>query len=89
LLTPDLSGALEAHWVTASPSHDTSSTPFKHNGEEFGIVISGAVDVYVDGTKHHLEEGDSIRYSSTIPHWFINPTNTITHSIWVSTPPTW
>jgi transcriptional regulator with XRE-family HTH domain len=89
LLTPDLSGALEAHWVTASPGHDTSRNPFRHNGEEFGVVISGAVDVYVDGTKYHLDEGDSIRFSSTVPHWFVNPTGVTTHSVWVSTPPTW
>ncbi|MFJ9760026.1 helix-turn-helix domain-containing protein [Streptomyces sp. NPDC101149] len=89
LLTPDLSGALEATWVTSQPGHDTSKTPFTHNGEEFGIVLSGSLDVFVDGVRHHLEAGDSIRYSSTIPHWYVNAGDEPAQCIWVSTPPTW
>jgi transcriptional regulator with XRE-family HTH domain len=89
LLTPDLSGALQATWVTSQPGHDTSKTPFTHNGEEFGIVISGSLDVVVDGVRHRLEAGDSIRYSSTIPHWYVNPGDQPANCIWVSTPPTW
>ncbi len=89
LLTPDLSGALEATWVMSEPGHDTSETPFTHNGEEFGIVISGSLDVFVDGVRHHLEAGDSIRYSSTIPHWYVNSGDEPANCVWVSTPPTW
>ncbi len=89
LLTPDLSGDLEATWVTSQPGHDTSATPFKHNGEEFGIVISGTIDVYLDGKRYRLEKGDSIRYSSTVPHWYVNTSDGPAHCIWVSTPPTW
>jgi transcriptional regulator with XRE-family HTH domain len=89
LLTPDLSGALEATWVASQPGHDTSKTPFTHNGEEFGIVISGQIDVFVDGVRHRLEAGDSIRYSSTIPHWYVNSGDQPANAIWVSTPPTW
>lgn len=89
LLTPDLTGALEATWVTSQPGHDTSKTPFTHNGEEFGIVISGSLDVFVDGVRHHLESGDSIRYSSTIPHWYVNSGDEPANCVWVSTPPTW
>lgn len=89
LLTPDLNGSLEATWVETPPGYDTSATPYRHNGEEFGIVISGSKDVYIDGVKHHLEAGDSIRYASTIPHWYANPGNVTCHSIWVITPPTW
>ncbi|QIZ00795.2 helix-turn-helix domain-containing protein [Streptomyces sp. S1D4-11] len=89
LLTPDLSGALEATWVIAQPGHDTSKTPFTHNGEEFGIVISGSLDVFVEGVRHHLESGDSIRYSSTIPHWYVNSGDEYGELHLVSTPPTW
>lgn len=89
LLTPDLNGALEVTWLETHPGYDTSSTPYRHNGEEFGLVIAGAVDVYIEGEKHHLEEGDSIRYSSTIPHWYVNPGPGVCQAIWVITPPTW
>lgn len=90
LLTPDLNGSLEANWVTTPPGSDTSATPYRHNGEEFGIVLSGVKDVYLDGVRHRLEAGDSIRYASTIPHWYVNPSDTEDcTAIWVSTPPTW
>jgi transcriptional regulator with XRE-family HTH domain len=90
LLTPDLNGALEANWVVTPPGYDTSDTPYRHNGEEFGIVLSGTKDVYLDGVRHRLHAGDSIRYASTIPHWYVNPSDTEEcTAVWVSTPPTW
>ncbi len=90
LLTPDLNGALEANWVVTPPGYDTSATPYRHNGEEFGIVLSGTKDVYLDGVPHRLNAGDSIRYASTIPHWYVNPSETEECvAVWVSTPPTW
>ncbi|MEB8342325.1 helix-turn-helix domain-containing protein [Streptomyces endophyticus] len=89
LLTPTLSGALESIWVETEPGHDTSDTPFRHNGEEFGIVLSGVKDVYLDGVRHRLYPGDSITYSSSVPHWYANPGDEPASSVWVITPPTW
>ncbi|MFD1936148.1 cupin domain-containing protein [Nonomuraea mangrovi] len=89
LLTPDLSGALEVTWVETRPGHDTSATPFTHLGEEVGIVITGHKDVYLDGVRHELGPGDSIRYPSTIPHWYANNGDEVCTAIWVITPPTW
>lgn len=89
LLTPNLDGALQATWVRSLPGHDTSDAPFRHNGEEFGVVIRGRLAVYVDGVRHDLDEGDSIRFSSTVPHWFVNDSDAVTECVWVSTPPTW
>ncbi|MFC4786618.1 helix-turn-helix domain-containing protein [Nocardioides sp. MAHUQ-72] len=90
LLTPDLNGALEANWVVTPPGYDTTATPYRHNGEEFGIVLSGTKDVYLDGVRHRLHAGDSIRYASTIPHWYVNPSDSEEcTAVWVSTPPTW
>ncbi len=90
LLTPDLNGALEANWVVTPPGYDTRATPYRHNGEEFGVVLSGTKDVYLDGVRHRLHAGDSIRYASTIPHWYVNPSATEEcTAVWVSTPPTW
>lgn len=89
LLTSDLNGALEATWVETPPGYDNSATPFRHNGEEFGLILSGSKDVYLDGVRYHLETGDSIRYASTIPHWYVNAGDTTCRAVWVITPPTW
>ena len=89
LLTPDFTGSLEVVWVEHSPGYDTSATPYRHNGEEFGLVIEGRVVVHVDGVAHDLGPGDSIRYDSTVPHWYSNPGPDICRAVWVITPPTW
>ena len=89
LLTPDLQGALEMLWLETPPGHDTSAAPFTHNGEEAGVVLSGSLDVFLDGVRHHLDAGDSIRYSSTLSHWYRNVGDEPCTAIWVITPPSW
>ena len=89
LLTPDFTGALEVVWVETPPGYDTSATPYTHNGEEFGLVIEGRVTVHVGGVSHDLGEGDSIRYDSSVPHWYSNPGPETCRAVWVITPPTW
>ena len=89
LLTPDFTGGLEVVWVEHSPGYDTSATPYRHNGEEFGLVIEGRVVVHLDGVAHDLGPGDSIRYDSTVPHWYSNPGPETCRAVWVITPPTW
>lgn len=89
LLTPDLNGTIEAIWVVTPPGHDTRSTPFTHGGEEVGIVLSGQIDVWLDGVCHTLGEGDSITFDSTVPHWYENKYEETCTAIWVVSPPTW
>lgn len=88
LLTPNLDGAIEAVWVEVPPGYDTSDTPFAHTGEEFGLVLSGRHEVYLDGVKYELGPGDSITYASTIPHWYRNPGPEAVKAVWVIHPPT-
>src|SRR3954470_5695703 len=73
MLTPDFNGSLEVVWVETPPGYDTSATPYRHNGEEFGLVIEGRVVVHLDGVAHDLGPGDSIKYDSSVPHWYSNP----------------
>ncbi len=89
LLTPDLNGTLEAQWIETPPGHDTSATPFRHSGEEFGIILSGRKDIYLDGECYSLEAGDSITFSSEIPHWYKNTYDEVCQAIWVSAPHAW
>jgi transcriptional regulator with XRE-family HTH domain len=89
LLTPSTNGALEVQWIVTPPGHDTSATPFHHSGEEFCLIISGKKDVYLDGVCYSLSEGDSITYSSEIPHWYANSYEEVCVAIWVSAPHAW
>ena len=63
-------------------------------GEEVVCVVQGHMTLHQqlpDGSSqsHELGPGDSIRYASTIPHWYSNPGPEPSRAIWVITPPTW
>ena len=87
LLTSRLDSALEAIRIVAEPGYSSQDTPFVHDGEEFGIVLEGTHAVNVGGVHYVLRAGDSISYSSTIPHWYENPGDVTSVSLWVVTPP--
>ena len=87
LLTPRLDSVLQAIRHVAEPGYSTRDTPFVHEGEEFGIVLEGTQAVNVGGTHYVLRAGDSISYRSTIPHWYENPGEVTSVSLWAATPP--
>ncbi len=87
LLTPRLDSALEVIRIATEPGYSSEDTPFVHEGEEFGIVLEGVQAVNLGGTRYMLEAGDSISYSSAIPHWYENPGDVTSVSLWVVTPP--
>ena len=87
LLTARPDSALEVIRIVTEPGYSTEDTPFVHEGEEFGIVLEGTHAVNVGGTHYVLRAGDSISYNSTIPHWYENPGEVTSVSLWVVTPP--
>lgn len=88
LLTPDLDHQLEVIYLQVPPGMSTEATPFVHEGEEVGYIVSGTHEVHVDGLTHTLEAGDSIFYASTVPHWYRNAGSVVVEAIWIITPPT-
>jgi transcriptional regulator with XRE-family HTH domain len=73
LLTPDLQRRLEVLRVQIACGFDNSERPFVHEGEECVHMIEGELLIYIDGDEYHLDEGDSITYDPTAPHWYRNP----------------
>ncbi|NIO16889.1 MAG: cupin domain-containing protein [Deltaproteobacteria bacterium] len=55
-----------------------------HGGEDFFLVLRGAIEIDMDGKIFRLEEGDSIYFRSTMPHRWKNPTEGETHLLIVS-----
>jgi transcriptional regulator with XRE-family HTH domain len=55
----------------------------RHNGREFGIVVSGQLGVTVGFEEHVLGPGDSISFESTIPHRLHNDGDVAVNAIWV------
>ena len=64
----------EPYWVRYEYSDELQHQPIhltKHSGQEFDLVLSGALLVQVGSNKEILHEGDSIYYNSSTPHGMI------------------
>jgi transcriptional regulator with XRE-family HTH domain len=54
----------------------------RHNGREYGIVLSGELEVTVGFETHVLHEGDSISFDSQEPHRLANRGDVPATAIW-------
>ena len=55
---------------TYQPGADTGRIPLSHRGEEAGIILSGRLEVFVDGERRILGPGDAYAFQSQLPHRF-------------------
>jgi transcriptional regulator with XRE-family HTH domain len=55
----------------------------RHNGHEFGYVLSGTLRVVVGFDEFILESGDSITFPSTTPHRLSNDGTETVRAVWV------
>ncbi len=85
LLSPNLAGPLELLLSTIEPGADSGE--YSHDGNEAGILVAGRLDLWVDGKRFELEEGDSFSFNSTSQHRCANPGTVPAKVVWVITPP--
>lgn len=55
----------------------------RHQGYEYGLVVSGTLEARVGFETYELAAGDSIAFDSLIPHEYLNKTNDVVHAIWL------
>ncbi len=58
-----------------------------HDGEEFGYVLSGSVNIYLGGRKYKVKKGESFYFKSTTVHSIKNPNKSQAIVLWISCPP--
>jgi mannose-6-phosphate isomerase-like protein (cupin superfamily) len=58
-----------------------------HEGEEFGYVLAGAVQIVLGERVVRARKGESFYFRPTEPHCLTNPGKTTARFLWVSTPP--
>lgn len=58
-----------------------------HEGEEFGYVLSGTVQLELGERVVKARKGESFYFRPTEPHRLINPGKALCRFLWVSTPP--
>jgi transcriptional regulator with XRE-family HTH domain len=77
VLTPPLPGlraevtrhTLQSGAVTGGPGDPPRHEP---GARETATIESGSVTLHVDGTEHHLHEGDTVTFDADLPHHFAN-----------------
>ena len=55
-----------------APGSDTGPTMLEHEAQEGGIVVSGEIELTIDGNLYRLEAGDAYLFDSRLPHRFRN-----------------
>lgn len=60
---------------------------FPHEGEEFGYVINGIINIYLGNEKYKVKKGESFYFKANADHYIANEGKNKATVIWVSTPP--
>jgi len=84
-LTPGADAMTDFLEVIYAPGgHSTDARrPLRHDGHEYGLVISGTLQANVGFESYELGPGDSIAFDSSTPHEYLNKTGEPVHAIWV------
>jgi transcriptional regulator with XRE-family HTH domain len=68
-LTPASAARLQVIMSRIQPGGGTGAEPYTHESdEEVLVVMEGELDVWVADEHYHLDAGDTITYSSRLPH---------------------
>lgn len=82
-----ISRKLEPMIIEIDPHGETGSDYYRHSGEEFGYVLEGTLTVIIGTDEYNIEKGESIYFSSNLPHRLKNKKNVKMCAFWVGTPP--
>ncbi len=78
--------SFEVFLLEIAPDAEKGDIEYGHTGKEWGIILEGAANLHYGTEIYSLEKGDSVSFSSDIPHSLKNKSDTILQAIWVITP---
>lgn len=87
LLLPDSASGIEIYEVTLEPGGNSGPEAYTHQGEKFGLVIEGELQLLIDSETHSLETGDSFHFPSVRPHRFANSGAIPARFVWIVSHP--
>ena len=82
-LTPGTLGAVDFMELVYAPHAESNASLYRHPGREMVLVLAGRLAIFVGFERYDLEPGDSICFSSTVPHRYVNPTGEVTRAVTV------
>lgn len=87
LLSPERPRRIELLMIRIDPGPVEAEGTVSHPGEEAGVVLSGQMEVQVGRETYILNEGDSIHFSSELPHRLRNAGTAPVIAVWADCPP--
>jgi transcriptional regulator with XRE-family HTH domain len=75
LLSPDFDGPFALMTGSIEANFSSEGNPVRHEGTETTHILSGRLEMNIDGVSYVLSEGDSITFDSDQIHWMRNPLN--------------
>lgn len=88
LLTPFPSPVLFQSTIHTIPPLSQSDGAIVHEGEDFGYVLEGTLELSVGDERYVLNVGDTFYFSSERPHGYRNPGATLARVLWFNAPVT-
>ena len=85
LLSPDLGGSFAMLRSEFAAGAESGAVVYRQT-EEAGFIVSGRLDIEIDGCWYRLAEGDSFRFQGKPFRWR-NPGKSATIVVWVTSPP--
>ena len=86
-LSPDSQGTLEMLHFTLEPKGMSGPEAVAHPSDECLLVLSGTLEIEVEGEPHTLVEGDSIYIHAGLRHLMRNLTESSVHAVLAIAPP--
>lgn len=71
---------------TVQPGCSSGEGEMVHTGEEFAMVVEGAMTFEIDADTFYLEKGDSVCFKANLPHRWVNAEDVEAVVLWVVSP---
>lgn len=78
---------VEAFKLLIEPDGEKGTLEYGHAGSEIGIIMEGSGQLSYGTETYSLHEGDTVSFSSDIPHILKNMGKETLTAIWITTPP--
>jgi quercetin dioxygenase-like cupin family protein len=81
----DMKSKIESYFISISPGVVLDRHFFIHKNEEFGLLISGVLELEMREKKYIMNEGDMIYLTSDVPRKWENASDKTAKILWILT----
>ncbi len=79
--------AIEAFMLEIDKGSEKGDLEYGHSGKEFGLILEGEAELVYGSERYLLNAGDTVSFSSDIPHILRNSGGDKVRAVWIVTPP--